>query len=381
MKRFFKIIFTLLFISLLTVIGLVTFIDPNRYKTNIVDAVQKNINQPFAINGDIHWHLGWQISFLLEDAQIGEPQEQLHIKEMKIELPLLPLLSQNVDMKINDVTIHWQDGNKEQFDAKLENVKVNVSGLTHTSDVITIDTIHIDHLSMDKIYFDLLAMLAGLTPKQVIINDLTIDEFALGKLSFAAISTKVDTHKDMMTMKPFNAELFKGKLMGDMTLNLQKSNPEAQINAHIKHADLSQLLTYMAPDNQITGSIDMDIKVAASGLDSQLMQQHAEGNAQVDIEQCIYHGDHLGKALQDTVASVNNLKDAEALLVDSVTLTSAMIAQNQAGNKITGIMTIHKGIVDAIDLMVNDQFPVKRYGPIDLPHQLIDLCFDFQKKP
>jgi hypothetical protein len=255
-----------------------------------------------------------------------------------------------------------------------------VQGLSRAEKQITVDTVLIDYLDMNKIYFDMLAMLSTLTADHIIINHFTMSGFMLNKMKLAAIDTHIDLNHGIMTLKPFNAELFKGKLTGEMTLNLNNPNPDAQINAHLKQADLSPLLTYMAADNEITGTIDMDLKITSAGLDSLLMQQQAQGSAHIGIEKCIYHGSHFDKVMLDTATSPHNLKDAVAILADTLPLSEAMIAQNHEGNKITGTMNIHQGRVDALDLMLNEQYSIKRYGNIDLAHELINLCFDFQKK-
>lgn len=379
MKRLFNIIISLILIVFLTLIGLVTFIDPNRYKDNIVNAVQKSIHQPFTINGDIKWHFWPEFALLLQDAQVGDTGHNLHIQNMNIEVQLLPLLRQHVNMKIKDLAMTWQHGS-EKFTTDVQNLNIEVVGLKRSKNSIEIDTVHIDDFALDKIYFDLLAMLSGFTKDQLIVNHFTMNTLTLHQLPLMNIDTQMTLQNNILDLKPFTANLFQGNINGDMHLNLQHQDPQAQINAHIQQAQLQPLLSYMSPNSEITGLIDLDLKVTTHGLDSLIMQQQAVGSGDVVIQNCIYHGKHLAKEMTDTVLSANSLKDALAMAEDAVNLSEAMIAQKHAGNKVAGKMTIHNGSVDAIDLMVNDHYEIKRYGPIDLAHQLVDLCFDFQKK-
>lgn len=374
MKKLIKIIIILLMIITLSIISLILLVDPNHYKDNIANQVEKILDHPFVIQGDISWQLWPKPGFSLHDAQLGQAPQVLQIKQLNAQVKFLPLLKKQLDLTLENTVIHWQD------DITLENLHLTAGSITQVDkNKIIIDHVHIDSLDIDKIYFDLLALLTN--PKvHIIIKDFTFDHFSLNKMAFEAIAMQMDINQGIITMKPFNAKLYSGDLSGEMTLDLTKSNPQNRIIAHLNQANLSNLLTYMAADNEITGSINLDMKVTASGLDSQIMQQHAQGQATIHIEQCIYHGKKYNQALIDTVTSANNLKDTGALLVDSVTLTSELIEQDKAGNKVTGQLTINHGLVDALDLMVNDQFPIKRYGPIDLPHQLITLCYSPTKK-
>ncbi len=239
----------------------------------------------------------------------------------------------------------------------------------------TTSTLFADQLEIPNIDFDLLKEWLSAYPHIVIKQQIHVDQLRFTDFTFYDFSAKLAQHEGMVQMSEVKAQLFSGDLTGHSLLNLNPKIPTYQFDAKLKHANLAAVLSHSAKDNQITGLIDLDLHITTAGHNSKEMQQNAHGETQIEITQCVYQGNEAWKALAHSLGSANDLSDTLDLMLDTPSLSVAKITPNTPSNHITGALVIQQGQVAGVDLVLNDSFPIKRHGYIDLPHELIDLCF------
>jgi AsmA protein len=270
-KRLIKLLITLALILVFAAVGLMLFVDPNRYKDLIVKKVEEQIHRPFAINGDIDWRFFPRPGLTIEGVHIGQPNNNetfAEIKEIHVYPSILPLFSKQIDVdrlsmqdaqfylaqKINlniasfDTALHIDMPNKyyEAQDGQLKMSVTGLDGLDHSQPInlqfdklladLKSDQAAIDNLKADifggQLFINANAQdvskkpsLEGkitahnLNPKQLaqtLGHDVqTTDDSVLKKLNLDA--TFKNTHNGF-TMQPFSAQLDDTKISGDLSV-------------------------------------------------------------------------------------------------------------------------------------------------------------------
>lgn len=102
MKKFFKILFALIIIAVLGVVALITFIDPNEYRSYMVQQVKEKTGYQLELNGDLRWHVWPQVSILVDGVTLTAPDAQaamVQAQNMRLDVELVPLFSKQLEVK------------------------------------------------------------------------------------------------------------------------------------------------------------------------------------------------------------------------------------------------------------------------------------------
>lgn len=109
MKLFIKLFIATITLLLITVVILITVIDPNDYKVDIQNQVKKSINRELLIKGDIGWTFFPQLGFSSGEIELKNPagfnrQNLIKIENTSIALRVIPLLKGNI--KLGKLTLN-----------------------------------------------------------------------------------------------------------------------------------------------------------------------------------------------------------------------------------------------------------------------------------
>lgn len=116
MKKLLKwiiyIIIAIVLLIALAVIIIVNFVNPNNYRDAINTAVSKQLQQPFAIHGDLNWTFFPLLGIEVHDVTVGDnaPKSDFYAKidDANISLALLPLLNHRYELssvKVNGLQL------------------------------------------------------------------------------------------------------------------------------------------------------------------------------------------------------------------------------------------------------------------------------------
>lgn len=116
MKKLLYVLLALALIVGVAIAGLVFFIDPNQFKDQITQQVQKTTGQELVINGDISWQLFPSLGFTLGPIALKNPQgfaEENLVKfsGASLSVSVTPLLSNKLDIgniELNQARIFLQ---------------------------------------------------------------------------------------------------------------------------------------------------------------------------------------------------------------------------------------------------------------------------------
>jgi AsmA protein len=109
MKLFLKLLAGLVTLFIVTIVILLTVIDPNDYKTQIQTQVKQAINRDLLINGDLNWSFYPQLGFSSGEIELQNPagfnrKNLAKIESAAIEIAVLPLFKGEI--KIGELTLN-----------------------------------------------------------------------------------------------------------------------------------------------------------------------------------------------------------------------------------------------------------------------------------
>lgn len=326
-KRLIKLLITLVLILVFATVGLMLFVDPNRYKDLIAKKVEEQIHRPFAINGDIDWRFFPRPGLTINGVHIGQPNNSetfADIKELNVYPSILPLLSKQIDVdrlsmqdaqfylsqKINlnitsfDTALHIDMPNK-YYEAKNGQIKMSVAGLDglkHPQPInlqfdklfadLKSDQATIDNLKADifggQLFINAKAQdvnkkpsLEGkitahdLNPKQLaqtLGHDIqTANDSVLKKLNLEATFKST---QNGFAMHPFVAQLDDTKISGDLSVN-NTNTPDINFNFNIDKINLDHYVS-----NQKNPST---AKVASPKKNTPLKLPNAQGDLAIGL--------------------------------------------------------------------------------------------------
>ena len=108
-KRLSKLVMAVIALLIITVIILLSVIDPNDYKVDIQNQIKKSINRELLINGDIGWTFYPQLGFSSGQIELNNPtgfnrQHLIKIESAAIALNVMPLLKGEI--KLGKLTLN-----------------------------------------------------------------------------------------------------------------------------------------------------------------------------------------------------------------------------------------------------------------------------------
>ncbi len=150
-RRLIQLLITLFLIALLAMVGLILFVDPNRYKDVIVKKVEDTLDRPFAITGDIEWRFWPRLGLTLNGIELGQRagftqdnnNQFAKIGEASVYVRIAPLLSKHIDVdkllikdahfyfaRLKDGTNNWNDLRKSPKNTTTSDPKTTASPAT-----------------------------------------------------------------------------------------------------------------------------------------------------------------------------------------------------------------------------------------------------------
>ncbi len=342
-KRIIQLLIALFLILSLAAVGLIIFVDPNRYKDLIVTKVQEQIHRPFAINGDIDWRFWPRPGFTLEEVHIGQANGKntfADIKQLNIYPRLIPLLSKQID--INKLSI--QDA---------EFYLTPQTKLTITS----LDT---------ALYFNM-------NNKQYEAQDIDIQMYITGlggfekspiDLQFDKLIADLDTHQ--INISQITAHVDKAKIIGEITIKNINTTPLWDINA-----TFNNLLLQSA---KFSGNVNGNAKVTAMGLDANTMIKTLNGNAMIHVTNGVLNNIDLGYWLaigEKMIASASSLKNLAITTVEAA--VGKTNTHHTSFSEMSATFVIKQGIAQNNDLNVQGHaMSANGKGRVDLPNQQLN---------
>lgn len=266
MKLFIKLLAGVISLLILSVVILLTVIDPNDYKQEIQDQVKKAINRELLIKGDINWTIYPQLGLSSGEIALNNPESfnrehLLKIENTAIGLQLLPLFVGEI--KIGKLTLNGlrfnlitnKDGlsNLDNMTSNTASTESKPQATTTTTETqqpgfFAIDKTELAGINIENAVFEMQDLQVGSTSK-VDIKHIKLAKFALGQETDISIITdlliaKMNGHIELQS-KLLVAPDFSSIQLNQLDLQTQLTGadlPNGKITAAVKsdiHYDLN----------------------------------------------------------------------------------------------------------------------------------------------
>lgn len=389
MTVFIRIITALFLMLVFAAIGLVLFVDPNRYKEMIAQQASHHLQRPVTINGEIDWRFWPRLGFDLQQVHIGQKDSKdtlADIGQINVYVHFAPLFNQQIDVdqleiknakvyvspKINldirDLTATlYFDVPKKLYEAHKGHMKMSINGIEGLD-------------SGQVIAFDFDTLTADMNTNQIKINQVLLDTVKVSGLTLSHASAHIEATQDTVTVSPMKAHFYSGTLDSQTTFNIAKAHWD--IHAVLNQVDIAPFLKDLANNDKFSGNLNMNIDVTSQGLDSQSMLNSLNGNANFNIDKGVLHGADLGYwlSLGESLLQAKQITDLATAPLQAVITHSNM--KSTAFDRLDGTFAIRNGIMHSDDLVMSSSaFYATGKGNIDLPKQHIDFALRIMQGP
>jgi AsmA protein len=145
-------------------------------------------------------------------------------------------------------------------------------------------------------------------------GELTLDSVQMSGLQLEEVSVTVDAKNGKLRIHPITSRLFGGKYTGDITIVTSTSVPSLSVNETVDGIDLAKLAKAMFDQDNITGSISGNFRLAGSGNDMAEIQQSLSGTMSFELKDGAYEGTDLWYELRRARALLKQETPPEAVL-------------------------------------------------------------------
>ena len=121
-------------------------------------------------------------------------------------------------------------------------------------------------------------------------GELTLDSVQMAGLQLEEVSVTVDAKNGKLRIHPVTSRLFGGTYTGDITIVSSTSVPSLSVNETVDGIDLAKLAKAMFDQDNITGSISGNFRLAGSGNDMAAIQQSLGGTMSFELKDGTYEG-------------------------------------------------------------------------------------------
>jgi len=193
-------------------------------------------------------------------------------------------------------------------------------------------------------------------------GSLKIGSVLLGGLELEQVDLNLQTANGRMRLHPMSAGLFGGSYSGDISIDVSGSLPVLSMNESVQGVDLARLALAMFEQENITGTMSGNFKLAGRGKDMVEVQQTLDGNLSFELKDGIYEGTDVWYELRRARALLRKEVPPEPTLPARTKFTSVTA---------TGVVT--DGIMRNDDLVADLPFmQLTGKGDVDLPAGTVD---------
>ena len=193
-------------------------------------------------------------------------------------------------------------------------------------------------------------------------GSLKIGTVLLGGLELEQVDLNLQTRDGRMRLHPMSAGLFGGNYSGDISIDVSGSEPVLSMNESVQGIDLARLALAMFEQENITGTMSGNFKLAGRGMDMVEIQRTLDGNLSFELKDGTYEGTDIWYELRRARALFRKETPPEPVLPARTKFTSVTA---------TGVVT--DGIMRNDDLVADLPFmQLTGKGNVDLPAGIVD---------
>ena len=191
---------------------------------------------------------------------------------------------------------------------------------------------------------------------------LKIGSVLLGGLKLEQVDLNLQTSNGRMRLHPMTASLFGGSYSGDVNIDVSGSVPVLSMNESVQGVDLARLAVAMFEQENISGTMSGNFKLAGRGQDMVEIQRTLDGNMSFELKDGIYEGTDIWYEMRRARAVLKKETPPEPALPARTKFTSVTA---------TGVVT--DGVMRNDDFVADLPFmQLTGKGDVDLPAGTVD---------
>ncbi len=191
---------------------------------------------------------------------------------------------------------------------------------------------------------------------------LKIGSVLLGGLKLEQVDLNLQTSNGRMRLHPMTASLFGGSYSGDVNIDVSGSVPVLSMNESVQGVDLARLAVAMFEQENISGTMSGNFKLAGRGQDMVEIQRTLDGNMSFELKDGIYEGTDIWYEMRRARAVLKKETPPEPALPARTKFTSVTA---------TGVVT--DGVMRNDDFVADLPFmQLTGKGAVDLPAGTVD---------
>jgi len=330
---------------------------------------QPNIQGSITFNSQIAFNLNKQI-FSLRDVDITAKTQQGD-KKVSVEI------WGDLIADLNEQTLQWSN-----FKAQMANL--NLTGKVNVNHLTT-DPQATGHLYAKP--FDLKEFLKSLgsenanlqtannatasidfdaSAKSMNVNgDLKIDDLKAANLSLTNMASKLQYSDGVLNLNPITADLYQGKLNGNVKINLNTPVPFIAIQGTLKDVQSEPLLKDLSEKEQkikVIGAANVDLNITTSGNGGDEIIKNLNGTSKVSFNNGVLEGVDIGYYI-----------DAAYSLITQQTKGTSTNSDKTSFGNLTATVLIQNGVMTNNDLLLSSpRFDTTGKGVINLVNKTIN---------
>lgn len=329
------------------------FFDANRFKPQIEEAAAKAAGMTLKINGDLSLKVFPRVHLAVKDIHLSKSKSEiLAAQDLEVTPELFPFLLHkkiiidNITLVDPKVHVEKSASGRMNFEptqqagtagpykvTRAPEESESAPGEIHSIRIKNGDISYIDHSNGQTIQMnDLGVNLSGISWNQAdLMKSLTfhgdVDAKSLELKSKTDVKTasnlniRIRDDHGLIHLDPTAVSIFGGTIKGNALLDLRSSIPKIELAQTAENIDLDQAAPKIK--SKVSGTVDADVKLTASGNDAQSMTKSLNGTVLV-------HSKNLATSVNvDSVAS--DLKAAKGLDLVGVGTAVGKVAGQAAG--------------------------------------------------
>lgn len=142
----------------------------------------------------------------------------------------------------------------------------------------------------------------------------TLDEARLGDMRFTGLELGIVSTDGNMRLHPISAGLFDGSYSGDVRIDARRPETTLSVNETITGVSLAPLAAALFKQQNITGSIDGNFRLAGTGADLDAIRRDLDGTMSFSLSDGAYEGTDIWHQLRSARAKLKGEQPPEPTL-------------------------------------------------------------------
>ncbi|SMC23911.1 AsmA protein [Desulfacinum hydrothermale DSM 13146] len=189
-----------------------------------------------------------------------------------------------------------------------------------------------------------------------------MEQLRAAKLSISSVKAKILVRNDHLTVEPFQAGLYGGKVTGSFGLSADPKRPSGALAYQLQGVDLGALLQDLQGKESLTGTASVKGKTTFAGLDGPSIIRSLTGTTSIRVTDGSYKGINIPRMIRRAKAALQGRTLAPGEEEDATDFT-----------ELTATLVMKNGVVANDDLSAKSPYlRVGGQGRLDLPAEKID---------